>query len=389
MRDRYDIIVVGGGPSGSMAARSAAESGASVLLLEKDREIGIPVRCAEGVGELGLKSVVDVDPKWITKEIIGATFYSPSGHVVRIKTDEVGYVLNRKLFDYDLAQRAAAKGAEIITRAYVHDLLHEDGYVSGVRVKHLGKEYSIKAKVVIGADGVESRVGRWAGLKTKTSMRDMETCAQFTAANIDLDDNYCHFYFSRRIAPGGYLWVFPKGNGMANVGLGISGEFAAVRSPYDYLNEFFQQHFPQAAILTTVVGGVPCAPPLQEMVADGLMLVGDAAHQANPVSGGGIVTGMLAGKIAGQVAAEAIAKGDTGKNQLKKYVKQWLKAGGQKNKLFYNIKKYVYNLTDEDLDQLAEILNDMPEEKRTILTLFKKALVKKPSLIMDAIKVFT
>ena len=106
------------------------------------------------------------------------------------------------------------------------------------------------------------------------------------------------------------LLNFPKNDRVANVGLGISGEYARYKSAKKYLKEFIDKHFPNSAVLYTVVGGVPCAPTLKKIVADGLMLVGDAAHQVNPISGGGIATAMIAGKIAGCVAAEAIKEDD-------------------------------------------------------------------------------
>jgi digeranylgeranylglycerophospholipid reductase len=389
MKSNYDVIVVGAGPAGSTAALHAAKGGASVLLLEKDREVGIPVRCAEGVGHAGLASVVDVNPRWIAQKITGAMLISPSRKEILVNSNEIGYVLNRKIFDYDLAQMAAHEGAKVLTKAYVYDLLFSDGYVSGVKMKYLGKDYSIKAKLVIGADGVESRVGRWAGLKTRTGMRDMETCAQVTAANINIRQDVCHFYFSRQIAPGGYLWIFPKGDCVANIGLGISGEFSGAKPVIDLLHEFIDAHFPQAAILTTVVGGVPCSAELPRLVANGLLLVGDAAHQTVPLSGGGIVTGMIAAKIAGQIAAEAVADNDTSAKRLSAYEKRWNKAEGKKQKLFYKLKNFVYSLTDKDLDRIADLLDKVPAEKRTILNIFKTALINQPTLILDAIKVFT
>ena len=389
MNSSYDIVIVGAGPTGSTAARFAAKNGAKVLLLEKDREIGIPVRCAEGVGEKGILTVVDLEPSWIAKKITGITLNSPSGQTVQIDSNEVGYILDRKRFDYDLAQIAAKEGADVLTKAYVYDLLFDNGTVCGCKVEHLGEKYEIKAKIVIGADGLESRVGRWAGLKTSTSMADMETCAQVTAQNIDVNDNYCHMYFGKDMAPGGYIWIFPKGNGLANVGLGISGIYAKEKPPIYYLDKFLKTHFPKAAILTTVAGGVPCSATLDEIVADGLMLVGDAAHQVNPVSGGGIVNGMIAAKIAGQVAAKAVQENDISKKRLEEYAKQWYNAEGNKNKLFYKLKNYVFKMTDDDLEETANILLKLPVGKRTLFNIFKSALFKKPSLIMDALKAFS
>jgi digeranylgeranylglycerophospholipid reductase len=388
MRNGYDVVVVGAGPAGSMAGLHAAKGGASVAIFEKDRDVGIPVRCAEGAGEAGLASVIDIQPKWIANKITGAMLYSPSGTAIKLANNDIGYVLDRKIFDSDLSQMAVRAGAHLLTKAYVHDLLHDNGRVSGVKVRRLGKDFTVKARIVIGADGVESRVGRWAGLSTRTAMKDMETCAQVTAANINVEPTMCHFFFSSHIAPGGYLWVFPKGNGLANVGLGISGEHSGKKAVIDYLHDFLDSRFPDASVLTTVVGGVPCAPPMKKIVTDGLMLVGDAAHQAVALSGGGIVNGMIAGKLAGQVAGAAIREGNVSEKRLNEYVRQWNKLEGKKLKLFYKLKEYVYHLTDDDLEKIADMLKDMPPENITILNIFKKALFHNPALIIDAVKVF-
>jgi digeranylgeranylglycerophospholipid reductase len=390
MRDYYDCIVVGGGPGGAWAAKHAAEKGASVLLLEKDREVGVPVRCAEAVGEKGLNMVVqEPDPRWITTVINRAVLISPSGkEVVMESGKERGYMLDRKIFDYDLVQMATMQGVDVRTKAYVYDLIKPNGAVAGVRVQHLGSRYDIRSKVVIGADGVESRVGRWAGLRTNIKMKDLESFIQMTLSNVKVVPNTIYFYLGKKVAPGGYLWVFPKNARVANVGLGVSGEFARYKSAKRYLQEFIDKRFPNAAVLYTVVGGVPCAPTLKKIVADGLMLVGDAAHQVNPISGGGIVTAMIAGQIAGRVAAQAIHENDVSDERLEQYAVAWQKAEGKTHERFYKIKQSVYKLTDADLDKTAETVLSLPPEKRTIVNIFKAALVKHPSLIFDVLKVF-
>ncbi len=389
MKKKYDVIVVGAGPAGSMAARSAAANGAEVLLLEKDREVGIPVRCAEGVGEIGLKAVVDeIKPRWICQKIYGVQLISPDEQMVLLEGEQMGYVLNRKVFDYDLAQMAADAGAVVQTKTFVNGLLFTDGYVSGVRLNSLGQQREISARIVIGADGIEARVGRWAGLRKHFAMHDVETCAQVTAAHIDLDPRYCYFYFGKEKAPGGYIWAFSKGEGVFNIGLGIGGDFSGKISAMGYLTRFLEEKFPEAAVLTTVVGGVPCAPPIKKMAGNGVMIVGDAANHANPVSGGGIIRGMLAGKIAGQVAAEAIKNGDVSDNFLNTYSKIWFEGEGKTHSFFYKIKKGIYNLSDEDLNRTARLMNSKPMKERTLINLFKSALIHQPSLILDVMKAF-
>jgi digeranylgeranylglycerophospholipid reductase len=389
MRPEYDLIVVGAGPGGSWAARAAAEKGARVLLLEKDREVGVPVRCAEGVGEVGLKSVVHVRERWIASVITGVVLIPPSGNEVVVEgLKDRGFVLDRKIFDYELAQIAVEHGAEVRTKAYVYDLIRDNGSVNGVRVQHLGKNYDVRAKIVIGADGIESRVGRWAGLRTNVKLRDMESCIQVTLANIKIDPRYIYLYFGQHVAPGGYFWVFPKSGTVANVGLGVSGEYAKHRSAQQYLGDFIAKHYPLASVLYTVVGGVPCAPTAKRIIANGLMLVGDAAHQINPMTGGGITTAMIAGKIAGRVAAEALANGEVSEKNLEAYPKEWHAAEGKNHERLYKIKQAVYKLTDDDLDHTAEVILRLKPEERTLFNIFKTALRRHPSLILDLLKIF-
>ncbi|MGE5439394.1 MAG: NAD(P)/FAD-dependent oxidoreductase, partial [Bacteroidota bacterium] len=177
MKAEYDLIVVGAGPAGSIAAKFAAEKGISVLMLEKDRDVGYPVRCGEAVSKAGVEEFLTPDPKWIASSIDKFSLISPDNSEVIIGFTDTGYILERRVFDYELARMASNAGAEVLTRAYVSGLLMEDGRVSGVKYQYRGEEKEVRAKIVIAADGVESRVGRWAGLKTHVDFRDMECCA--------------------------------------------------------------------------------------------------------------------------------------------------------------------------------------------------------------------
>ena len=195
-------------------------------------------------------------------------------------------------------------------------------------------------------------------------------------------------YVGKDYAPGGYLWIFPKGKRFANIGIGISGKYSKNKSAKSYLDEFLDKEYPNATIHTTMCGGVPCGKPMRNPVSDGLMLVGDAAHQINPMTGGGIVSGMTAGWIAGQVAAESIKSGDYSSKTLDKYSDLMWKSFGKNYERFYKIKEAVHNLTDDDLNNIAEKVLSIPETKRTLSSVFKAAVYKKPSLIVDVIKVF-
>ncbi|HEY9164829.1 MAG TPA: NAD(P)/FAD-dependent oxidoreductase [Candidatus Kryptonia bacterium] len=386
MKASYDVIVVGAGPAGSTAAQHAAMGGADVLLLEKDREVGVPVRCGEAVDHEGLVRFLQPDKKFIAAEIRNFKLIAPDGTVVKPNIEGVGYVLDRKVFDYELARMAADQGAEVVTKAYVDGLTMNDGTVNGITVQYHGERLTIKGKIVIGADGVESRVGRWAGIDTTVSMHDMESAAQVTAANVDVEEDTCYFYFGEKYAPGGYLWVFPKGNKTANIGLGVAADMSKKKHALKFLDEFMRDNFPNASVLTTLAGGVPCAETLERMTMPGLMLVGDAAHQVNPVSGGGIISGMIGGKIAGEVASEIVKSGDM--YLLRRYEKEWEDSLGARHHRYYQIKKVIYKFKDDDLDSIAHEISKRPDKDQTLGNLFKQAVVKHPSLIIDVMKLF-
>jgi digeranylgeranylglycerophospholipid reductase len=386
MKERYDVVVVGAGPAGSTAARVIADAGMSVLLLEKDRDVGMPVRCGEAVSNRSLESIVDIDPSWIAATIRRFRLVAPDGNAVEPDLGGHGYVLERRIFDYALARLAVQTGAELHTKAYVTGLLHENDTVCGVSYTMHGEQRSARARMVVGADGVESRVGRWAGIDTVTPFRDMECCAQMTLAGVSLDADACEFHFGTAIAPMGYLWIFPKGNGLANVGVGVSGAAAKHKSPLRYLEEFVARRYPDAGRLTTVAGGVPCAPPLEEIVRGNVLLVGDAAHQVNPLSGGGITSGMHGARMAGDAIVRALRANDP--RQLDRYRKEWEQSYGAKHRTYHRMKEAVYRFPDDRLNAIAAGVLALRPEQRSIWGVFRVALMKHPGLVWEMAKTF-
>lgn len=386
MKTNYDIIVVGAGPAGSIAARFAAERGVSVLMLEKDRDVGYPVRCGEAISKIGVEEFIPGDDKWIAAKISKFSFNAPDGSEAIIDFGEAGYVLERRIFDYELARTAADAGVEILTRAYVNGLLFEDGKICGVKYEHNGEQKKLKAKVVIAADGVESRVGRWAGLETHIDFRDMESAVQITAANIPVDQSTLYFYFGKDVAPNGYFWVFPKGHNKANIGLGVSGLIGKKKSAQSFLDDFMNKHYPNAPVLTKIAGGVPCSITLDKISGPGIMLVGDAARQVNPLSGGGITSGMIGGKIAGTIAGEAIKMKMP--DHILTYDKAWYDRVGKRHEIYNRIKEGIYNFSDDKFNSIAHSVLKIPIEKRTLGKVFTTALINNPSLLIDVAKVF-
>ena len=391
IKSSYDVVVVGGGPSGCMAAIEVAKAGYSVCILEKDRDIGMPVRCGEAIGNEGLTQFFKPKREWIATEITAAELIAPNGKNIKVPfVHETGFILNRRIFDYDVSRIAVKNGAEVYTKSFVKSLIIDDetNFVKGVVVKYFDKEIRISSKIVIGADGVESRVGRWGGIKTTVKIKDMESCLQYSVANINLNKNQMKMYVGKEYAPGGYLWIFPKGDGFANIGIGISGKYSKHKSAKKYLDDFIDREYPDVSILSTVCGGVSCPKPHKEPINNGLILVGDAAHQINPMTGGGIASGMRGGQIGGQIVALSLKNKDYSKFFLSKYPKKMFKVFGNNHNRYYRIKEAIHHLEDEDFNYIANKVANIPENKRGLSDVFKAAVFKKPSLMIDVLKVF-
>jgi digeranylgeranylglycerophospholipid reductase len=200
----------------------------------------------------------------------------------------------------------------------------------------------VAASVVIAADGVEAQVGRWAGLKTYLALKDTMVCAQYLLAGIEIDSTCTCYFIGQELAPGGYVWIFPKGEGKANVGLGIQADCGHGKvNALTYLNRFIDARpfLARGCPVTLVVGNVPVAQSPTPLVTDGLILVGDAARQVDPLTGGGIVNAMTAGQIAAEVAQSAIATGDTSAGVLARYEERWHRAVGRKMRRNYRLRE--------------------------------------------------
>ncbi len=391
LRENYDVVVVGAGPAGSIAARTIAQAGNSVLLVEKRQEIGTPVRCAEGVSRTELEKFVQIDPKWICAQIHGYRFHAPDGAAFTVEPNNTGYVLERKIFDRDLATLAANAGAQVLAKTAARNVLcNEHGAIVGVQLSiSPDSDISVKSKIVIGADGVESQVGRWAGIDTVPRLRDMCSGVQYLMAGLDVAEDICDFYFGTQIAPGGYLWIFPKGKGMANVGIGIAGNRADKITAQAYLDHFIEANFPTGSVLGVVAGGIPLGGTLKRIVKDGLMLVGDAAHQAFPHTGGGIENALEAGVLAGEVAVDALRAGDYSSRFLEKYQTSWHHRLGKDMSLSYRIKELLQSFDDRAWNRSAALLAHVDAKslttKEIMLTIFKED----PSLLLELRHLFT
>jgi digeranylgeranylglycerophospholipid reductase len=389
-----DVLVIGAGPAGSTAAKHAASGGAKVLLMDKKSEIGAPKRCAEGVSNGGLESLgIEHNPRWITRQLDGVRLISPDGTNVWLTSDKVdlpeaGCILERKVFDKYMAMDAGRAGAEIKIKTLATSMERVDeGFL--VDAECMGEKFQIQAKIVIAADGPESRVARWAGLKTAVKPKDMESAAQFEMAGVEMENNNCIEFYFGSVAPGGYAWIFPKGDDIANVGLGVLTTNTD-KTAYEYLLEFVKNcpATQNAQPVELNIGGDPVGGMPKKLVTDNLMVVGDAAGQVNPLTGGGIISGMTGGMIAGKVAAEAVNEGDLSEKKLKEYETTCRAEIGDSINKYLKVKDYMMTLNDDELNSIADTFKDSDFEKISTAELVKKLIKVSPKALLKLGKVF-
>ena len=374
----YDVIVIGGGPAGSTFARIAAQDGMDVLVVDKRREIGVPVRCGEGLGEREVHSQkFDIPRHAYSTEIVGAKVIAPNGKSITWKSDETkGWVLERKVFDKWLAEKAVEKGAEVRSYTRAIDLIRENkgdgttGKISGVVLSHGGREpYDVRAPLVISAEGMESMIARKAGFDTVHKPYDVDTCYQYEMKPYD-HENLIELYFGNEIAPRGYVWIFPKADRKANVGIGIGGtSFNGTKlggmkgcDPKVLLDRFIAANphlkLDEASTLLDFGGVISVGAPLTEFVKDNFMVIGTAAKQVDPIHGGGIALAMECGIMAANVVLKAHAKKDYSKQTLFEYEKIWRDGPGRKVAKRLMLRKVMEKVSDDDFNYIFNTIND-------------------------------
>ncbi|KAB3548006.1 MAG: NAD(P)/FAD-dependent oxidoreductase [ANME-2 cluster archaeon] len=365
----YDVVVVGAGPAGCLAAKYAAKNGAKTLIIEEHASIGSPVQCAGLLSTSAIREC-EVVPDSGFHPITGAFVYAPDRRRIRISGGEIkAYVVDRRIFDRTLAENAIRSGADILmrTRAVGIDI-GRDAYGRGRRrVLHVvieGELDVIEADVVIGADGVQSHIARWAGLDTPDTVL---SGAQVSTV-YDFEDPRFVEIFPGSCAPGFFAWAIPY-HGSARIGLAVrpgfgsgSGSRVAQESAWVHLKRLIAEH-PVVSekcapgIAGIAIGGIPISVP-QQTAADGLLIVGDAAGQVKPTSGGGVYPGAVCAKIAGKIAADAVLEGDTSVRRLSEYDKLWRARIGGELAIGRRINGWMARLSDSEINRLVGVLDD-------------------------------
>lgn len=360
----FDVVVIGAGPAGAVAARDIARAGFSVALFEKRQEIGTPVRCGEGVSAKWLHKHTTVQARWISSEIRGAWFRSPDMNKAEMLYKEPEYIIDRRLFDHDLACEAAQAGVRVMTKATVFAIERQnDGFMCHINGL---KTFDVYATLLVVADGVESKCAPMLGVSTTLSPKDLGVCFQYTVENIDIEPDHIEVIGGREYAPGGYAWIFPKGKRSANIGMGMAAaDSTKEKNARYYVERLLETRFPSASIVRAVAGAVPLSVPLKDMYGDGFLIVGDAARLSNPLTGAGIGNALESGALAASTAVSALKKGDVSKSVLKEYRNAVMKSVGTSTARFYPLKEAFVKFTDDNFNTMVRVVGKLGADKVT------------------------
>lgn len=389
---RCDVLVVGGGPVGANVARLLSQRGFDALLVEEHARVGVPVQCA-GLFTPAIFDHVDFPAHEVKlNEIRGAHVRSPSGRCVALDAGRVmAYAINRGGFDQACVRRAEAAGAQVWTQAKALHFERRDGRVEvQVRVGARGhaEHKEVRAPLVVGADGAASTVSQAFGLPRA---REVVSCYGAQMRGLEgLDESKVEMFVGNALAPGFFGWIVPQGQGHGMVELGVHMSPTPARLWFERMlqHKVVEPFVHGAENLYEVAAVIPFGPKART-TADNVMLVGDAAAQAKPTSGGGVYTGLKCAAHLVEVAAEALEGGDCSDAVLSQYHERWTQDVGRELRIGARLRKAFMHLRDDEVEALFAELDD-PEAVKLINTLgdidhpSRLALVlllKKPQLL--------
>jgi geranylgeranyl reductase family protein len=357
-RVETEALVVGAGPAGSTFAHRLASAGHSVLLAEEHLRVGHPVQCA-GLVSPRVVPMAGTDAM-VENEIRGAAIYSPRGRVLRFEAPEArALVLSRSRLDELLAERAARAGARVEAGWKFLGLV--PGGDAGRPVAAFrtadGARAEVVAKLLVGADGVTSAVARAFHLR-----RPVEILPAYEAELPwpGLDPSRVEVYLGRELAPGLFGWAVPDGSGIARVGVAVRADTGrTARDYYQALLRSLEARTGRAlgSPVSVVVAGIPIG-DVPRTEGDHVLLVGDAAGQVKPLSGGGIYTGMRSAEIAAEVSHGALVRGDLSSRGLAAYGRRWREELGEEFRRAWFLRRLFLRLSDEDFERILTLLED-------------------------------
>lgn len=348
----YDAVVVGAGPAGSAVAREIAGRGFRVLLLEEHAVIGRPLHCSGLVSARTLQ-LARVGDGVVQNQIRGAIIQSPGGGQLSVGGDRVyALAIDRIRLDQAMAVEAQEQGAELLLSARFLALERSKGLVRA-RLERRGRRTSILAKLLIGADGAQSKVAQQLGVHRMNGT--VFALAVEVKAKEETKD-WVTVLVDKELAPGWFAWVIPLGDGRLRVGTGTTNGL----KPGESLRRLFArfpQYFGDGRVVALAGGCIPLWSPIRAY-GENILLVGDAARQVKPTSGGGVYMGLVGAKHAAMIAGEALEQGDFSSAFLSRYQKAFMAEAGDELKRGADLQRLFAALDNAHLERLLAKFNN-------------------------------
>jgi len=344
----YDVIIVGAGPAGSYIAYELASSGHDVAVFEEKSASGLNV-CCTGIISTECFQSLNLGTDVILTKINSAKFFSPSGRCLRVQTEKVqAYVINRLLLDKALASKAQSQGAQYFFSSPVIDIIPGKDSIQAETLCFGAREI-FSARAVVLANGFRPKLPRKLGLgKIKNFLVGAQ--AEIEAKNID----ELEVYFGQEIAPGAFAWLVPTSTNKAYVGL------LATSQAKLHLQKFLNNLSGQGRVTSREAEIEQKAIPLGTLArsyGDRVLVIGDAAGQVKPTTGGGIYFGHLGAQIAAGVLDEALSSDNLTAGQLSRYQKQWKAKMGKELSRGYWARWAYTKLSDRQIERIFSMVD--------------------------------
>ena len=352
MEKKDDVVIIGGGPTGSFVAEKIASKGYNVSIFEKKDKIGEPVNCA-GLISPRIFELCNINKKQIIQnKIKGAIIHSPANNTIKIGGDRVhALVINRKNFDQALIEKALDEGTELYL---------ENKFISGVKngdyieIK-ISKKGRHKCNLLIGADGPNSRVRKTFSFQEP---KEFLTGIGAEIENTNLNPNFVEIFIGNNLAPGFFAWIIPTNDSGTTARIGLCVKEKTKYPANYYFNNFLKNKITSNYLknikINNIIGGIIPLGPLDKFYKSNVMLVGDAAAQVKPASGGGIYTGLMCGKYCSSIAMESINNNNFTNFYLRKYQKLYQKNIGRELERGMKFRKIFKRLNDDQIDYYIE-----------------------------------
>lgn len=391
---KTDIVIVGGGPAGLSAAKSAASQGLDVILLEKSSEIGYPIHTSGGSW---IKELVDLGiSERYFHPIKKYRFMSLSEEASFSFEEPKNCVLDIRGLYQHLAEEAAKKGAKIFVHTKVFEPILENGYVKGVKASGIEGDIEIKANITIDASGFSSVIAKKVGLHS--GFRRYGNGAEYDLYAPNYNQDEVILIVGTQVAPSGYGWVFPYGNNRVRVGVGLIYPDSK-ENPKIYLNKLMNEvpgvseNLKGAAQIEYHRGVVPSEKLIENNVSNGLIVVGDSAGLINSLVGEGIRHALIFGKLAGEAASEAVLSKDYSEEFLRNKYSRITDKVKKSSEINHEINKHISQYTDEKWDEKIKIMSTLTNDQfidlikgDISLNWIKDVLIHNPSLSKSTLK---